>query len=409
MQHLRTLLRAIASPLLEQSPEGAPLKEHYEPADNEPACHRRLSFAVAGSCLAALLTIALLNYVVNPHGKFATNFFKPYIFTSRLAKLEAIADLDEPPEAIILGSSRVMTMEPAQVRRRTGLRTYNAGVYSARTEDYLAILRYLKSVHPQPPKLIILGVDVQAFHNTAPVDDRLVATSRLAEQIPESITWWSQVKLLDGIISLQQTRDSLSSLHRSYFEPTSRSAVFGPDGHFRQVRVERAIEQGTFDLAQSIAGSKDKYLQRYQGYDRLGQRRCHFFETFLDMCEREGTHVAAFLTPMHPTLRAYLEEHTTYPARYREVDDYLKSLADRYKLTYLDFTHLSAFGGLQDEFADGVHPRPENTRRMTDVILRRLQADHCEAVLSKDTVAPSSENIGASKPDMPAEQVHRGA
>ncbi|QDU09740.1 hypothetical protein V202x_31320 [Gimesia aquarii] len=62
---------------------------------------------------------------------------------------------------------------------------FNFGVNSAMPEDYLAILRYYEECCGQPPKRVILGIDIYSFTDTLPMDYRLANCPELFNNLLE--------------------------------------------------------------------------------------------------------------------------------------------------------------------------------------------------------------------------------
>src|SRR5205814_5789343 len=83
------------------------------------------------------------------------------------------------PEALLLGSSRLMTIAPSEVEKRTGLRTFNAAVNAAYTEDFYVLLRYAMERAGARPKLVLIGLDVEALHNHEPENEYLLQPNAL--------------------------------------------------------------------------------------------------------------------------------------------------------------------------------------------------------------------------------------
>ena len=118
--------------------------------------------------------IALLNLIVNPYAQYPTRCLPPLVQTSRTEKLALFSRCSPTPEGLILGSSRVLQLEPGYVSTKTGLNFFNAGMNYAKPEDYLAFVRYFERSAGCLPRMVILGVDVHAFSDALPVDPHLL-------------------------------------------------------------------------------------------------------------------------------------------------------------------------------------------------------------------------------------------
>ena len=149
--------------------------------------------------------IAGANYVINPLGLYAPKVFPPLVRTSRSDKLELIHNFSPKPEAVVLGSSRAMQISPAVVQRLTGLPGFNLAVDSARTEDYYALVRRLVEGEGARPRLLLIGVDVEAFHDHVAPDDRLLALPALTTYLNGNDRRSATAMKLRQIVAQQQT------------------------------------------------------------------------------------------------------------------------------------------------------------------------------------------------------------
>ena len=123
---------------------------------------------LAATALACLLLAALFNYVVNPAGVFAPSVVPALLWNPRGEKLALLSDVREPPQLLVLGSSRVMKLAPRELERETGLVAFNGGVSSAAIEDDVAMLHFAMESRQLPLKLVILGIEPESFATSQP-------------------------------------------------------------------------------------------------------------------------------------------------------------------------------------------------------------------------------------------------
>lgn len=106
--------------------EGAP-----EADDSlERAAARRFLRVAAAAFAVVLATCALVNLVVDPNGVWGWRLFPTAPTNFRAPKLEAL-ERAAPFDTVILGDSRAQRMEPAEIRRLTGRRAFNAAMSSS--------------------------------------------------------------------------------------------------------------------------------------------------------------------------------------------------------------------------------------------------------------------------------------
>ena len=317
------------------------------------------------------LGIAVVNFVVNPYAQYATCFFTPMVQTSRAQKVAMVAARDPLPAGLILGSSRVLKLEPDYLQAQTGYPFFNAGVYYGKPEDYLAFLRYYQDRFERAPRMIVLGVDVYAFSDVLPPDARLLNNVSLASRVPEAITVADRFHRWQELLSWQQTKLSVKSLlmHVRSTELPAPAESFRPDGLLVYHERESDIAAGTYDFPAALDFNKREYKRLFSDFATISPQRCQLFERFADTCRANGTQLIVFLTPLHPELICHLEETTDFREHKHQTTRYLQRQAARHRFTLWDLVEIRSFAGDPHCFVDGIHPLEPNTRRIVDTIL----------------------------------------
>ncbi|MCA9266496.1 MAG: hypothetical protein KDA60_21700, partial [Planctomycetales bacterium] len=205
--------------------------------------------------------VAGLNLVVNPFAEYPLHIFEPAVKTSRAEKLQLWQQLEPPAEGLILGSSRVMKLEPDYLTDQTGYRFFNAGVNYALPEDHLAMLRYFSQRSGHAPRMVVLGLDVASFSDATTTDPRLLNTTELVSQIPEAVRWRDRWHRWGDLLSWQQTRESVRSLsiqlrHRELPKPVE---FYRPDGLLVYQQREQEIAAGAYDFEGPLEFNQHEY------------------------------------------------------------------------------------------------------------------------------------------------------
>lgn len=312
-----------------------------------------------------LCAIALLNYLVNPESIYGTSLLPPLTWNTRPEKASLMDAAQPRPQALILGSSRVMKLDPAQVQRITGLPTFNAGVNVAMTEDDYALLRYAVERARMPLKLVIIGVDVDAFHDREPVNDYLQQPNALGSYLSNQAQhrrWKQYTMLFNGY----QTKLSLVSLWDAV-RGRKANYRFEPNGyvHFLQYEAER--KRGHYDLDKKVDTNIEQYVRRYQGYSGLSSQRLEYFKKTLAYARQRNMEVKVFLTPAHPRLLTSLEQKD-YNARHDQVLDAMQRACAEAGAGFRDLSTVEKFGGSASDFYDGVHPNEANSAKIVDAL-----------------------------------------
>jgi hypothetical protein len=316
-----------------------------------------------GFVLVGLALIAGLNWSVNPLGFYQTHWIRPLTWSSRTARVALIDSAATPPGVLVLGSSRSMSVHPDDIRELTGLPAVNLAVDQARAEDLWALYRYAVEVHGWAPKEIILGLDLEAFHNHAVADDRLIASPALRPLLPDSIrkaAFWRQSSAL---LSGDQASRALQSLWFTATAFPPHTYQFDEVGFIHYLVWDRQIAEGRFHA--DIAGSVPEYITRFMQYTAVDPDRWALFAKLVQSASQRGMTIRSYLTPLHPEVQPAVEKATAFTRVHQDAVDHLRALERTTPAFHFrDFTDLQSFGGQADLFYDGGHMRSENVRLM---------------------------------------------
>src|SRR5450756_1015905 len=75
-----------------------------------------------------MAAVGTLNTLADPYGMVGTKLLPTVTTSDRTIKADFIEKLKQQPQLVVLGSSRSMRYEPKYLQKKTGLRTFNAGV-----------------------------------------------------------------------------------------------------------------------------------------------------------------------------------------------------------------------------------------------------------------------------------------
>ncbi len=315
--------------------------------------------------------VACLNWIVDPFGQYGTGVFPTRVQASRAQKIDLLERLDQAPAGLILGSSRVLKMEPEYLEKRTGRNFFNAGVNHGRPKDFLAILRWYHQRWNTYPEMVILGIDSAALSEVAPLDARITTELRLANVVPESISMKDSMARYFELTSLKQAKVSLNSILKSI----RRSITVDPhefyamDGRIVYRQREQEVREGTYDFASAMNYNKREFDQIYRSFQRLSTEEVAFLVEAVSKLHQHHTAIYTFVTPFHPELSATLSELENFHARERESRQLLALLGLRFGIHIADLGNLTSFGGDPNDFVDGIHPLEKNTRLMVDRLL----------------------------------------
>jgi hypothetical protein len=301
-----------------------------------------------------LCGIGTLNYLVNPEGLYDTHLVPQILWGSRPQKAALLKAAQPPPQALIMGSSRVMNLAPAEVQRLTGLRTLNAGVDAAKAEDFYILLRYAVEVAHVTPKLLVLGYDIEAFHNHQPPHYYLQQPSLLASFLWQGDTRYWRWHSFTSLLTHAQTSLSAVALYKSVRHETEPFGWVDADGKTYYAQWERERAAGRLDLQREIRATVDRIGPRFDDYTGLSSERLEYFDSTLQYAQDHGMEIVVFLTPTHPAVEEGLSAHG-YLARKAEVAAAIQHICAGRNVPFYDFSSPASFEGTLDHFYDGVH------------------------------------------------------
>ncbi|MGV8040809.1 MAG: hypothetical protein AB2L07_12295 [Thermoanaerobaculaceae bacterium] len=269
-----------------------------------------------------------------------------------------------------------MLIAPAQLERMGCGRWFNFAVDSARSEDYLAVLRWSMEQGARPRRLLI-GLDVEALHNTIGSDERLRTTPSLMATLGNSrpdrlrrmLASWIAVG--EAMMSDAHARSIVASL-LAWSRGTIEKSRFEQDGVIRYLRWENDLEHGRFDLERNIEQSRLEYSRRFADMTALSGDRISALESLLSEAGQAGTQVVIWITPLHPRVVSFLERESKYRELLRSTKSMLSVLGRIPGVRVRDLSDARSFSASDDGWWDGAHVNEQNAARLASELVEDL-------------------------------------
>jgi hypothetical protein len=337
-----------------------------------PMTPRNFCLSVLGIVTSALLAVGLFNWVVNPYGQYATSFVTPVVHDTRSLKVELLDEYQEPPQGLILGSSRAMKFEPEYLKSKTSLSFFNFGVNHGRPEDYLAIVRMWQHRFGKLPKVVMIAVDVASLNDVVPNDGRLSAEPELLAFARDTVSWTEEFDRFCQLFSYQQSVASIRSI-RSALQSKKESEQdyrFDADGVIHYLRRKEDMTAGLSpEFEKGLDFNEREFLSTFSKMSGLSAKRLGYLRETLRICADNDCQVVLFTTVHHPRLREFLQGKTKFEALEKQATEALSEMASEFDVRFVDFGKLESFQGSPAAFVDGIHPLESNTRLMIDLIV----------------------------------------
>lgn len=325
---------------------------------------------VAGLLAAAAVLVAAvvaLNLLTDPWGVFGVGIFPPRVNQDRSTKADLIAELRQPPELLIYGSSRAWTVEAARVQQLTGLRTFNAAVTAGRPSDAYVFTRVVHDRWPQARPDFLWLLDVEAFQRGT-LPPSLLADSRFSRYLPWRARAAAQLDELGWLASWS----GLQSSYEVWKKHPTREKVRA--SWLRRISADGTVK--TPPASEAKAGPKtlakwsEAEAAQYRAFAGLDAEAGAYVQKTLSLFASWGGAGIVVLTPTQPEVLGAARE-AGWDARHREVLRLLGALQQRYRFAVVDLTSIESFGGDPSGFFDATHMTRENQRLMVEQALRR--------------------------------------
>lgn len=323
---------------------------------------------LAAAALAWLLLAGIFNYVINPAGVFAPSVVPPLLWNPRGQKLALLSEVREPPQLLVVGSSRVMKLAPRELERETGLVAFNGGVSSAAIEDDVAMLHFAMESRQLPLKLVIVGIEPESFATSQPSN------------------WWMWPPAVTRVLPLRMRAVALLTRYQKLLSASylrlSLDQLYSVSSGRRPAPAQRLDADGLVhwvdredDMAHGNRGFDDRLTAHVRDFGNpfladstFSEERWREFDEMLAQTRTAGVRTIVFMTPVHPALmarlpRGYAEWHAGVARRAR-------SVSLRHGAEFRDFTDIASFDGSSDDFYDGVHYGDRNAARLVRALLQ---------------------------------------
>ena len=286
-------------------------------------------------------------------------------------------DVPEAPEAIGIGSSRVLQFN----RENTGVDSFfNMGVTGADVRDCMT--SYYKMVtYGKTPQVLIWSLDPWVFYGSeAAFDERADAelydeflTNVLGVETdyeaPDQVELWkalAEPAYFQGNVDYYFKNRGQSTITDADGNPIDFNPVEGDPMHqttnikradgsvlyFEEFR-ERPVDQVLADAAAASATFNSVHME---GFDSLSDTQCQAFDAFIRYARSQGTTVILVLSPWHPYLYDFLLTEPDLHKGFFQVEAWVRQYCAQNDVPLYGSYDPTLIEGLEDiDFFDGLH------------------------------------------------------
>jgi hypothetical protein len=340
--------------------------------DGEERESRRFTRIVVAMLVIGLAISVGFAVLVDPLRTFGTGLVPSVLTSEHYSKPRSFLKLGPTPEALVLGSSKVMKLNPACIQELTGYRAFNFGLSSSHVEDWAAAYRFARTDGKAAVRELLIGIDIDAFDDHAEPDPRLLSSVYLRRYLDDRwhLSWGVASRALFG---WQALRFGLSSVFYHVVPSAMPQARmrFDDQGYSIYDAWEAAMRNGTLDRRPLFAGVAANLHGKLsgKGFDALSPERVALFKQLVRTAHAAGATVDVFIPPFHPELAALRSGPIV--ARTAECEKLLEELEHEGTVRYLRIHELADFHGDPAEYFDGAHMTETNSSRLLLAIFHR--------------------------------------
>lgn len=299
----------------------------------------------------------------------------------RSFKADLYEEMSRVPRVLVFGGSRSLRMDPATIRRRTGLVSFNFGFHNGRPEDAWAITDWVLDEHPDKPPTVIWCIQATTLMDV-PMHPGLIVDERLSQAFPPA--------LIDAKMAwaMRQPKRNILSGRR-----------FGYDGMLWWNRYDAKRASG-LTLQRALDGYLDAKMLAKAGNRKLpGKTRSKaYFVRTIRLLNTYHIKPLIVIMPYHPrALSAFYS--VGWGVKQRWLVNYLDKLQDHLDFAVLNCLRISTFGGSPDGFYDGAHLTAGNSRRLIRYCVARRPG--CFRLPKPPSPSPSPSPSASGAPEAP--------
>jgi hypothetical protein len=264
----------------------------------------------------------------------------------RSFKADLYQEMPKVPRVLVFGGSRGLRMDPATIKRQTGLTAFNFALHNGRPEDAWAVTDWALDSHPDEPPAVIWCMQATTLADV-PMAPGLILDPRLSQAFPKS--------LVAAKMAWAERQPKMNILN---------GRRFGPDGMLYWNGYDRKRQDG-LTLQQSLTQYLDADMLAKAGNHKIphNTRSQAYFIHTVRLLNKHHIRPLIVIMPYHPrALRAFLS--VGWGVKEQWLRGYLKRLQGTLDFRVLNCLDIRTFGGDPAGFYDGAHLTAENSRRL---------------------------------------------
>lgn len=364
-----------------------------------------LKYSICFILFLLVITISI-NVFVNAYGYYGDRQLSLYSLSISSSKLKQLEEMPVKPEAFIMGSSNSLSMSPAIVQEKTGLKAYNYGIFQFTIEDFYCVTRAIYAESGCKPKLVILCLDDWALaEKHSPKDEvfkgaqnRLSYKPVLSKYLPDYSALrlnWFRFKSTVSFEQLSVAAPVLLNRLRSFdFTPVPEAdklKFFNADGtrmkftNSENIDITEVAESGKYDV-ENYLREKNKNLLKFPDkpkglvsdgheiFSKLSPERLGMLESTLAFLNEKNCKVIINLMPLQPYYESLILQSTSYAERIQQINALCLEYQKKYpNVIFVKDNHeINSFKGVANGFFDEMHLTSANSALILESLLNNI-------------------------------------
>lgn len=317
----------------------------------------------------ALFTVAAINYVIDPYGIYhfsghSYNYNK--IIDSDPYRSKAFQVKKYQPEAIVLGTSRAMRLNPPSIESLTGENAYNIGLSAATPYIDFKYLEYAIKVDKNL-KTVYLGLDFEVF------EKNYLPHANYDEQ---------------RLTSFLYTQDLFATLLSESALKDSRKVVMDNINNTSNYTEHRYLGDGSFDETLVYPpNTNESTLHVMPASFQLSSDSMLYIEKMKELCEQNDLSLYIYISPVHAIILETFWQNNLW----NEYENWKRQLVDIAPVWDFSGYHEISMSSLKKE--GSYNDLSHFSKKMGDLMLYRMLNKEIDNVPSYFGVYITSDNI----------------
>lgn len=309
---------------------------------------RKWCYGHGGFILAALLSVACINLLLDPFGVFKSSVFpQSFQLNERFRKVDFLMSNATPFDTYLFGSSRIGVVDPCVYEKLLpGASVYNFSVSSASVADIRNQLVFL-SQQPWPLRLVVVQIDLENMMVSKNEESDYLRKAHPLLRHESPWKYYLEYALIQPTENWQgKWENNYKPLEKRKYDwvyDVERSGRTWPNG--KQQRIE---EEGDRYWETEPTLQKNVRVRAIRIRERQWQENLQALQEIRELCTAKGIRLLVAVTPQSPQLTNLVV-----------TEDYMRFLEDLTKITsYWNFSGYNSVTLERRNYYEFSHYRP---------------------------------------------------